>query len=40
MLSFSISADWDLVKFHYFADTTEREDQREGEEDKVTLRMI
>ncbi len=38
MLSFSISY-WDLVKFHYFADSTEREDkgwkqaQREGEDE-------
>jgi hypothetical protein len=42
MLSFSISY-WDLVKFHYFADTTEREDkgwkqaQREGEEHVVLV---
>jgi hypothetical protein len=40
MLSFNISY-WDLVKFHYFADTTEREeivDEGEGE-DRVTLRI-
>ncbi len=43
MLSFSISY-WDLIKFHYFADTTERADRRwktgwrQGE-DRVTLQI-
>jgi hypothetical protein len=43
MASFSISY-WDLIKFHYYADTTEREDrgwkqaQRQGE-DMVTSRI-
>ncbi len=43
MLSFTISY-WDLIKFHYFAYTAEREDrgwkepQRQGK-DRVTLRI-
>jgi hypothetical protein len=37
MLSLSISY-WDLIKFHYFADTTERGEGDEREdEDMVTL---
>jgi hypothetical protein len=44
LLSFSISY-WDLIKFPYFADTTERGDkgwkeaQIQGEENRVTLRI-